>query len=384
MSKKSSEQEDPILSQSKEIIESYIFSSSSRRFSVYSERLLMRLVEAAQRQVEGLNFRDGEDIGQVSIGPLGEARLEIPISNLLGTGNTNYSKAKESIIELMRSPYFIERPKMRAGKPVLDENGAQQYELIGSQILNDCQVNVVPGMAQITVNENTWKAILDFSKGFRRFDLNAAMKLTRVSATRMFRLLSNLSDPVTYSIEDLRSLLGYDEIDPSTGTFAHYPETKEFIRKVIDSAKEEMDEKCPWSFSYVKNKAAGASVNQGRRGPKTVTSITFYPERRVGKMSTQTLVRMAGISVKSLIGQEAYDMLVNKFLFTPQGLKANVMTFEAVSKCGMDLPEFLVRIAPNALRASNIPGYVIRSIDRHLQEYYSVAHDREGYHFPVS
>ena len=111
------------LTKSKEVIESYIFSTSRRNLSIYSERLLMRIVEIAQRQVAGINFRDGVDIGQVSIGPLGEANLEIPIRSLLGPGNTNYAQAKEAIMELMRSPYFVERPKMRAGEPVFGDVG---------------------------------------------------------------------------------------------------------------------------------------------------------------------------------------------------------------------------------------------------------------------
>ncbi len=41
---------------SKEVVESYIFSTVRHDFGVYSERLLLRLVELAQREIRGLGF----------------------------------------------------------------------------------------------------------------------------------------------------------------------------------------------------------------------------------------------------------------------------------------------------------------------------------------
>ena len=72
-------QKDIVLSKSRDVLESYIFSTSNRDFSIYSERLLMEIVAVAQQQLAGANFRDGTDIGQVSIGPLGHAVVEIPL-----------------------------------------------------------------------------------------------------------------------------------------------------------------------------------------------------------------------------------------------------------------------------------------------------------------
>ena len=256
------------LTKSREIIESYIFATSERNFSIYSERLLLRIVEIAQRQVLGADFRDGTSIGQVEIGPLGEAKLEIPIRSLLGPGNTNYNQAKAAIMELMRNPYFIEEPKVRGGKPVLDEKGVPEFELIGHQILNDCQVNVKPGVAVISVNENTWKTILNFSGGFRKYLINSALTLSKTCSVRLFRLISNQTRPITYSIDSLRAMWGLRD---------KYPDTSDFIRRTIEPAKQELDEKAPWSFDYHKNYAESAEINKGRRGKKAITSITFFP-----------------------------------------------------------------------------------------------------------
>lgn len=372
MSKATDSVSDIVLSKSKEIIESYIFSTSRRNLSIYSERLLMRIVEIAQRQVFGLNFRDGEDIGEVSIGPLGDARLEIPIKSLLGEGNTNYTQAKNAIMELMQSPYYVERPKMRGGEPVLDKDGMPEFEFIGHQILNDCEVNVKPGVAIVNVNENTWRAVLDFSRGFRKYDLNAGLVLSKSCSSRMFRLISNQKSPITYTILQLRQMWGMEGI---------YPDTSDFIRRTIEPAKKELDEKAPWSFTYVKNHSESAPENTGRRGKKAITSVTFYPVRKVANLSSSALLSMTSTPL-SVLGRDVYNLLLNKFEFTAQGLKNNLLLFETARKVGLDLEALLYDIAPNAIRAVNTPGYTVRAIEQALKERYGVTKTADGYSIP--
>ena len=44
------------------VVESYIFATGHQDLSIYSERLMMLLVKAAQCQVAGLNFKDGSSM----------------------------------------------------------------------------------------------------------------------------------------------------------------------------------------------------------------------------------------------------------------------------------------------------------------------------------
>ena len=351
-----------VATKSRDVVESYIFSTSKRSLSVYSERLLMQLVSTAQAQIAGVNFRDGVDIGQVSMGPLGEISVEIPIKSLLGTdGSTNYSQAKDAIMELMKNPYFVERPKIRGGKPVLNAKGEQEYEFIGNQILNNCQVNVKPGVAVLKVNDETWNAILDFSKGFRRYDLEAASSLKKSCSLRLFRLLSNQKYPITYTIQQLREMWNMED---------KYENTNNFIRRTIDAAKQELDESAPWSFDYVKNYAASSEINKGRKGKKAITSITFIPVQKVNNLSTTAVMNAAQVTPAELLGLELYQTLTRKFGFTNAGLKNNLVLFHTAKDVGVDLATFLTDIAPKALRATNPQGYTVRALTKHLEEKY--------------
>ncbi|MBR1434050.1 MAG: replication initiation protein [Bacteroidales bacterium] len=361
-----------VVTNPREVVESYIFTTSRRDLSIYSERLLLRVVEIAQRQVQGLHFRGGQDIGQVSIGTLGEVELEIPIRNLLSPGDTNYTQAKTAIMELMRNPYFVERPKLKNGQPVYDADGVQQFEFFGHQLLNDCKVNVKPGVAQIVVNKTTWEAVLDFSKGFRKFDINAAMMLQKTSSARLFRLVSNQSSPLTYSIEELKQMWGL---------VGRYKKASDFVRGVIAEAKAELDAKAPWSFEYVTNCNGSAEVNAGRRGRRAITSVTFFPVRKITNMSTGAVIKQLD-SPKSTLGQDLYELLLNKFGFTHQGIKNNLMLFATAKKAGLELYDFLYSIAPKALHATNPQGYVVNSVERKLRESFGVEKVPGGYVVP--
>lgn len=355
------------LQKSRDIIESYIFSTSKRNFTMYSERLLLRIVEAAQQQIAGANFKDGYSIGQVSIGPLGEAQIEIPIKDLLGSGSsTNYTQAKNAIMELMHSPYFVERPKMRNGKPVFNSNGEQEFELLGRQILNSCEINVKPGIAVITVNKDTWAAVLDFSKGFRKYDLEAAQSLTKSTSLRLFKLLSNQKYPITYTIDQLKIMWEME---------GKYKDNYDFIKRTIEPAKKELDEKAPWSFDYVKNTSASADVNKGRSGKKSVTSITFIPRKKLTALSSSAMLREI-YDPKGLLGKNVYDKLLYDYGFSHQGMLNNMIYFDAARRVELDMESFLSRVGPRALRSKNCPAYIIKSLKSWLTEKYGVSFDK--------
>ena len=134
---------------SKEVVESYIFSTVRHDFGIYSERLLLRLVELAQREIRGLDFKGGTNIGKVEIGEWGDAEVIIPVKDILsGEDDKNYSKAKTAVRNLM-------------GR-FLEYEDEQKYR--ATQILNEVDVDKVAGKMVIRVNRNIWKAMLDFSK----------------------------------------------------------------------------------------------------------------------------------------------------------------------------------------------------------------------------
>lgn len=333
---------------SKEVVESYIFSTVRHDFGIYSERLLLRLVELAQREIRGLDFKGGTNIGKVEIGEWGDAEIVVPVKDILsGEEDKNYTKAKTAVRNLMGR--FLEYED--------DKN----YR--ATQILNEVDVDKVAGKMIIRVNRNIWRAMLDFSKGFRKYELETAVKLRGKYSLRIYKLVSKQSEPITYSITDLRKMWGLTE---------KYKKVDDFIKNTIVAAKEELDRVSPYSFDYILNAAKSAEVNKGRKGRPAITSVTFFPIHRMANETTDAVRKMGDPSM--MLDRELYMMLKNKFYFDAQGIKANITLFDTAQR-ECDILDFLDGIAPAALRAANVQGYVINAIRKHLREKFGIIID---------
>ncbi len=333
---------------SKEIVESYIFSTVRHDFGIYSERLLLRLVELAQREIRGLDFKGGTSIGKVEIGEWGDAEVTIPVKDILsGEEDKNYAKAKAAVRNLM-------------GK-FLEYEDDHQYK--ATQILNEVDVDKVAGKMLIRVNRNIWKAMLDFTKGFRKYELETAVRLRGKYSLRIYKLVSKQSEPITYSVTTLRQMWNLTE---------KYKKVDDFVKYTIAAAKEELDRVSPYSFEYILNAARSADVNKGRKGRPAVTSVTFFPVRRLANESADSLRKQTSPSLT--LEAELYQTLRNKFGFDTQGIRANITLFDTAQR-ECDILEFLDGIAPAALRAANIQGYVVNSVRKHLKERFGIVID---------
>lgn len=321
------------------IIESYVLSEARYNLGIYAQRLLYRLLESAQKYIYDIDFQDGSSSRQVEIGQWGDADVVLPVRSILyGDDDRNYDKARNAIEELM-------------GKFITYDDG-ETYR--ATQILNEVEMSRLKGRMIIRVNRNLWKAMLDFSKGYRMIDIETVLKLRSGYSMRLYSLVCTSKTPLTFTIDQLRKMWELEN---------KYTSTKDFIRNTIDVAKEELDRISQYSFDYTLNASKSDPVNQGRRGRLKVTSITFHPVQRIINLKTKDLRKQVAPSM--MIGQEATMMLKNKFGFDSKGIQNNIAVFDAASK-NIDLLAFLEKIAPVALRARNPQGYVVGALRKHL------------------
>lgn len=330
---------------SKEVVESYIFSTVRHDFGIYSERLLLRLVELAQCEINGLDFKGGSDLGKVTVGQWGHADITIPVKDILsGEDDTNYAKAKAAIKGLM-------------GK-FLEYEDDSTYK--ATHILNDVDVDKISGKMVIQVNRNVWNAMLDFSKGFRKYELETATKLRGKYSLRIYKLVSKQTQPITYLIEDLRKMWGLTD---------KYKKVDDFVKNTIAAAKDELDRVSSYSFDYVLNSAKTSEVNKGKKGRPAITSVTFFPTHHLRNESTDAVRKSVDPSM--MLDREISDLLRHKFGFDWAGIKANISLFD-IAQRKFDLYDFLQKIAPKALRAVNAQGYVINAVKKHLKENHGI------------
>ena len=248
---------------SNDVFSSYIFSTSSRSLSKYGERLLMEVISVAQEYTYdaalGINKLNFSQKYQEKF-----AVIDIPVKNLLNADDTtNYTKAKEAAVELMKIYHTVESPVLDdQGNPKTYSDGSPQYQFASFHLLDRVTVNQKPGIVSVKLGEETWSQILDMGKGYTRYNLLTAKSLDDVVAVRLFQILSNTSEPLYFSLERIKGILGLQDKYVSNPTG--------FIRRVIEPAEREIKEKCP--FEVVHELAYDKAVKKGR---PAIVGLTF-------------------------------------------------------------------------------------------------------------
>jgi len=314
----------------KDILQSYILTTAKYNYSVYEKRILYRLVEIAQSEIEGLKFRD--DCRKVEHDLFGLVSVTLPISSILANDNDkNYNKAKEALISLSQK-YII-------------------YE--DSEIWEKINIVVLPKIEKrkstftFTIAPRIWDCILNFSKGYRKFELKTAMQFESVYAMRFYELVSGQNTPITYNIDSLKDIFQIRD---------KYKKINDFIKRVIEPAKTELDKCSPYTFDYKMNKNGRA-----------FTSVTLYPKYqpkyRDEDLESHNLQKQVSISWD--LPKNVVDYLKHNFEFTTDGIKNNIDLLKTAHK-EIDLIQFLASLKGKVRDSKNPQGYVIGAIRKQL------------------
>lgn len=329
---------------SKDVFSSYIFSTSNRSLSKYGERLLMEVISVAQEYTYdaalGINKLNFSQKYQEKF-----AVIDIPVKNLLNVDDTtNYTKAKEAAVELMKIYHTVEAPVLdENGNPKTYSDGSPQYQFCSFHLLDRVTVNHKPGIVSVKLGEETWSQILDMGKGYTRYNLLTAKSLDDVVAIRLFQIMSNTTAPLYFSLERIKGILGLKD--------KYVSNAPGFIRRVIEPAEKEIREKCPFEVVHelVYEKTAG-------KGRPAIVGLTF------SKILKPMLVR----NPQDVLDARLLNVLFKNFGFDDRGVRSNLKLFVELKEKGVDVLDFLLGIEDKAKQAYSPQGYAIKSLQNLL------------------
>lgn len=331
---------------SKDIFTSYIFSTSNRCLSKYGERLLMEVISVAQE----FTVDAALGINKLNFGEKYKERfaiIDIPVKNLLNADDTtNYTKAKEAALELMKIYHTVEAPVLdEEGNPKYYKDGSPQYQFASFHLLDKVYVNQKPGIVSVKLGEDTWSQILDMGKGYTRYNLLTAKSLNDVVAIRLFQILSNSSEPLHFSIERIKGILGLSD--------KYKNNAPGFIHRVIEPAEAEIKAKCPFEVVHelVYAKPSG-------RGRPSLTGLIF------SKILKPTIIQ----SPTMVLDQHLINFLVKNFGFDDRGIRSNMKLFIDLKDAAIDIESFLTGIEEKARQAHSPQAYAIRSLQNLLKD----------------
>ena len=325
----------------KELIQSYIITTAKYDFNVYEKRIVYRIVELLQEMLEGKTLDQKYSI-EYSL--FQDSKITIPVSKFLNSEkDQNYVRIKEAFISLMKKIFEYQ-----------DNKEWETFSLIQNP-------KIVKGSDEKTtyvnfsLNPHIASALMDFSKGYRKYELATAMKFESIYAMRFYELFSKQKKPINYSVDYLREILMLND---------KYKKQSDFVRKVIEVAKKELDEKSEYTFEYV-------LLPEERKKTTPISSIRFIPifqpQNEDKDLKKKTVLKQ--MSKRWFIKDNEIEYLKTQYHFTDDELKNNLSLFESAHNnfAEGELIDLLSEIRPLAMDAKNVKGYVIGSIKKVLE-----------------
>lgn len=316
-----------IIVRNKDQIQSYIMTTAKYDFNVYEKRILYRLVELAQCEIQGLKFP--QDCRKIEHTLWGNLVVTLPIASILsGEDDNNYTKAKKALVALSQKYFEYE-----------DE---RTWEKINIIVLP--KIQKYKSTFTFQIDPKIWNCCLDFTKGFRKYELVTAMNFKSVYSMRFYELLSGQKSKLIYTLEQLKEMFQVTD---------KYKLTADFVRKVIEPAKRELDECSPYSFEW-----------SPKKDGKKIVGFNFYPvfkpENRDSELYKQELQRQTTLSWD--LNKQVIDYLKNSLGFSDKEIKNNRDTFIAAQIELSDIIGELSQLKGKSRDKKNPKGWIINSI----------------------
>jgi hypothetical protein len=312
----------------KDVVQSYIWTVAKYDANAYEKRILYKIIEAIQHEVEGKQLQGL----QITKTIFDDRIFRMPTSFFLDENDQNHFRIKKALLSLRNKTVEFDDGQVwrvygMVEKPRFEYKGSVQFEIPAEM----------------------YSALLNFVKGYRKFELLTAMRFESIYSMRFYELMSNQKNPLTYKIEELKSMFQIQN---------KYTRNPDFIKRVVDPAKRELDEKSPFSFEYGINK-------QG----KEFHSITFYPvaipknrDEQVERVSLQKQMALSW-TLNSIERNYFHDMG-----FSDRQIKNNLDTIIQAKKLFPDLL-FELSILKGKMREKKNPqGWVINAIKGKIKD----------------
>ncbi|MCA4777995.1 replication initiation protein [Empedobacter stercoris] len=317
----------------KELIQSYILTTAKYDYSVYEKRILYRIVEQLQLLIEGKTLNKNYSMQEIPHEDIKLFKFTFPFSAFKkNEEDKNHAQIKKALLSLEKKGFEYE--------------DSEVWETINILYLPKVFKN--KEYIGFTLREEIIQAFLDFSKGFKKYELKTAMEFESVYSMRFYELLSNQKTPINYSIDTLKEMFQIEN---------KYKLTADFLRYVIEPAKKELDKCSPYTFHY-------ETIKTGRK----ITGIRFIPihQPQFEDESLKKQKALKQMSNRWYIPKNIEDYLKYNYEFTNKELNNNLSLFESLHNhlSEEELLDFLVELKAQSVlyEIKNIKAYLIGSL----------------------
>lgn len=342
-----------ITTANKDVIASYLFTVAKYDFSIYEKRIIYRLLDLAQEEIKGIMIKDHlYKIHKTEC----DRKITMPVRWILrDEEDKNYMIAKKAFKSLANKGLEYEDDKI--------------WTYIN--IIAAPKVDKTGGFVTFTVFDEVWQCLLNFSEGFRKYELFTAMRFKSTYSMRLYELMSGQKLPLTFVGEAFESLCDRFKLPKSMRG------TQAFEKYVLDIAKVELDAYSPYSFIYQRETVP----SRGRNGLKVV-GYTFIPvelpQNRDSELEkTRLEAKLGSITGPNGMLKPHVVTVLEHFGFTKEEINRNKKLFinAQLTFTPDGLIDKLGHIRTSAFKRgrqvreiTNIKGYIIGALKIALQE----------------
>lgn len=346
---------------SNEALQSYILTTAKYDFTIYEKRVLYKLVEMAQCQTKGLKFP--KDCRKIDHDLFDFITIEIPYSSLLSPEERKEGDMDE---KKRNTNHALVRAALRALQTkIVEYEDKKTWESLS--IIANPKYKKYSDKVSFIIDPRIWDVILNFSKGFRAIELKYTLWFNSVSTMRFYELLSRQTS-LEHTFEELKEWFGLKN------KYQGKDGIKDFMRRVIDPAQQELRDKAPFYFEY-----APIKQNGSRKVNAFKFHVVYKPELQEEIDHTEAKMQ---VSIRHFISREERIYLMENFGFTEDGLRANNDLFEEYVKW-FDLlgDAAMIKAKMSGLERKGATigspqGYLINSLKKKLENKVSKPSDR--------
>lgn len=344
-----------IIKENRDVFQSYILTTAKYNFSIYEKRIMYRLVEMAQDEIKGILIRD--NMHKIEPTLFGDREITMPVADILkDKQDKNYTLAKEAFTNLATKGVEYEDEKIWSF----------------TNIISSPNIEKGSGIATFKVDMKIWQCILDFSKGYRKYELETIMKFKSVYSMRMYELMSGQQHPLECGLRELKERFGLITKKKYRGKeieVEKFKVTKRFEQGVLDVAKKELDECSPYSFKYEQI----TKHSRGRGGIKII-GYKFYPiyKQKNGDSELERKELQARIGNITghygMLRKEVSDYLLYNLDWDKETINKNKETLLAADKEFSDFVGILSCLKMRASKQGKGIGWIINAIKAELSK----------------
>lgn len=290
----------------RELVQSYIFTFSKQTFNVWEKKIMYHIIYDKQLQdyVRG-RIEEGIKKNDKRVLFTGTTSYKIPLKQL-SNDSGDYKRIKSAFADLAKK-----------GFEYTEKDGTwRQRTFIAFPTIDPYE-----GCAYFVIHDDIIKIIAAIEKGYRQFNFDIALSLESSYSMRFYEMFSRQDKGETNGyikreINELKELLGV------TG----YTQTYMFVKRIIEPAKKELDQKANFSFDYKLLKSYGS-----RKSDIIEFHVYHIPENEIKNEALLENRVKAEMSKYIRISQRLWDFLI-EVGFTDKGIQSNIYTFYIAEK----------------------------------------------------